>query len=42
MSQRSWRTVIAPGEAAEPGVTAKIELSPRNGRQTISQICDDQ
>jgi hypothetical protein len=39
MSPRSWaERVIAPGEAAEPGVTAKTELSPRSGRQTISQL----
>jgi len=30
--------VIAPGEAAEPGETAKTELSPLSGRQTMSKL----
>ena len=30
--------VIAPGEAAEPGVNSQTELNPRSGRQTMSQL----
>lgn len=39
MSCEGAERVIAPGEATEPGVTVKIELSRRSGRQTISQVC---